>query len=395
MKVLFGILIVVVFLIIYGSLYPWLFVARELPASPLYILLHSWNSSVLDRRFISDIAINIAIYMPLGMAGFLALRRYRSRVLPILAPFALGTLLSAAIEMTQLYTPHRTCSAVDLVDNMLGSALGVVAGLLFVRVTDVPVSLHGRIRFRSRSAVALLFCWVCSLLFPLFPVMWLFVLRAKLSAFVHAPVISPVFILLRASEWFTAGRLLQAAGFRCPTLWLALATLLVPAGFMIMNHDPMPSDFIGAALGVSLFFFLGSAKNADQAAAAGLMFALILSGLTPFHMSAQSQGFDWIPFVGMLTTEWQSGIQVLLRKSFEYGAAIWLLHQAGLRLRYATGVVALLLGAIEVAQTHLPQHVAEITDPALAVLLGLALGALDGRAVDAATAVRATILRRT
>jgi VanZ family protein len=189
-KDLFGFLIAVVVLIVYGSLYPWAFEARHLPASPLYILLHSWDANLQDRRFLFDVAVNIAIYIPLGMSAYLALRRFKSHALEILLPVALGTLLSASIEMAQLFTPHRQCSAVDLVDNILGSVFGVIAGFAFTQIADVPATGPG-LRIRDRSAVALLFCWVSFQLFPLFPILSLSILRAKFSAFIHAPFISP------------------------------------------------------------------------------------------------------------------------------------------------------------------------------------------------------------
>jgi len=63
-----------------------------------------------------------------------------------------------------------------------------------------------------------------------------------------------------------------------------------------------------------------------------------------------------------------------LRKCFWYGSAIWLLRGAGWRLARAAVAMALLLGAIEVIQIHLPGRVAEITDPLLALILAMTLG---------------------
>jgi hypothetical protein len=54
-----------------------------------------------------------------------------------------------------------------------------------------------------------------------------------------------------------------------------------------------------------------------------------------------------------------------------------LLRAAGWRLARAGIVLAVLLGAIEVIQIHLPGRVAEITDPLLALLLAITLGLLD------------------
>jgi VanZ family protein len=50
------------------------------------------------------------------------------------------------------------------------------------------------------------------------------------------------------------------------------------------------------------------------------------------------------------------------------------LRAAGWRLDRAAVAVALLLGAIEVVQIHLPGRVTEITDPLLVLILAVILG---------------------
>jgi VanZ family protein len=293
--------------------------------------------------------------VPLGASAYLALRR--NRVLKILAPIAIGLVLSASIEMIQLFTPHRVCSAVDLVNNVIGSALGVIAGIVFSRIVDVPLTFH----VRDRNSVGLIFCWVAFLLFPLFPVLSLSVWRAKVSAF-HG--ISPIPTMLSAAEWFAVGRLVDR-----PLVLLGLF-LLIPIQFGIVNHDPMPADFLGAAMGALLYYYVR--KQADRVAAIALLSAVTLRGLAPFHFEG-AQDFLWIPFGGMLAGEWQNSVLILLGKLFQYGASIWLLHRSGLSLVRATAITAALLASIEGLQTRIPGHIAEVTDPLLAVLLGLAL----------------------
>lgn len=371
-------------LIVYGSLYPWTFEARSLPANPLYILLHSWNANLTNRRFLFDVAVNIAIYIPLGMSGYLAMRRFRSRALGVLGPIAAGTLLSAAVEMTQLYTTQRLCSLVDLTNNALGSGIGVIAGLLFTQIVDVPIT-GPAFRLRDRGAVFLLFCWASFLLFPLFPVVSLGVWRAKISTFVHAPLVNPVPTLLSAAEWFAAGRLLIAAGARRPVLWLLGAVALLPLQFVIVNRNPTPADVTGAVLAVVLIAVLGRTPTVDLFGGISLLVAVALRGLAPFRFEGTPSSFLWIPFEGLLGTEWQNGITILLWKLFQYGASIWMLHRGGLRRMRATVIVTLVLTVVEVSQTRIPGHVPEINDPLLAVMLGLGFHVLARWRVDRAT----------
>jgi hypothetical protein len=89
--------------------------------------------------------------------------------------------------------------------------------------------------------------------------------------------------------------------------------------------------------------------------------------------------------------DWERGALVILEKVFFYGAAIWLLRAARVRLWRASTVVALVLAAIEAVQTHMPKHTPEITDPLLALFLGFAIALLTPRV--ALTASRGTEIR--
>ena len=124
------ILAIVVALILYGSLYPWQFHARHYGHNPLWILLHAWPS-VIDRFLLWDIGINITMYAPLGIFGFLAVRSRAPRAVRVLAPLALGLALSASIEMIQLFDDSRMCSLSDVASNVTGTALGIAAGAFY------------------------------------------------------------------------------------------------------------------------------------------------------------------------------------------------------------------------------------------------------------------------
>jgi hypothetical protein len=71
---LYRILLIVIALIVYGSLYPWDFHSSQLAVSPLWVLIHSWPTR-MDRFLVRDIAVNLLLYMPVGVFGFLALRQ--------------------------------------------------------------------------------------------------------------------------------------------------------------------------------------------------------------------------------------------------------------------------------------------------------------------------------
>ena len=328
------------------------------------------------RRFLADEIVNIAIYIPLGMSGFLAFRNIRFRwALPVL----LGAVLSGCVEMTQLYTPSRNCSTADLLTNIVGSAAGVIAGIVFEK-TITPTRLLGR-KTSDPSAVALLFCWVASLLFPAFPASSLLVWREKIMALVRGPAFSPVILISTAAVWFAAALLLSITNLRRPRKWLLASLFFLPAQIVIVTRQPFPVHLVGAALGIALFFLMRKSRGIRTIAAWAFLAVLLVRGLAPFHFSVEAQTFEWIPFGGFLNTEWQYGVQILLEKLFYYGTAIWLLRTARIRWTFAIATVVATLALIELVQTHIPAHTAEITDPLLALMTGLGLRVLRRRSI--------------
>ena len=94
--------------------------------------------------------------------------------------------------MTQLFVPFRHCSTLDFLDNVVGAALGMLAGVLFERIAGPappPLTALAFVNRRpaDRSALALVFLWFAFLFFPFFPVTSLYELRGELALFIDAP----------------------------------------------------------------------------------------------------------------------------------------------------------------------------------------------------------------
>jgi VanZ family protein len=332
------------------------------------MLLHSWHP-VLSRFTIRDAIVNVALYLPLGMVGFLTLRGAKRLWAVVLG----GFLLSLSIELIQLFEPSRDSSALDIATNLAGTVLGVAVGKVFEKIAG-PLGKDGRGRREAdRGALCLVFVWVGYLVFPFFPLVGLFVPRIKLKLFLHMPLFEAMAAISAAAVLFAAGRLLRASGLRRANWWLALSLFAIPLQFFILDRQPRPSDLVGAALGLILFLALAQTGTTRRAEALLFLLVILLRGLTPFHFAGPASAFSLIPFAGFLNTEWQSGIFVMLEKGFYYGTAIWLLGKSGVRFWLAVAIVAGVLLAIEIAQTRLPGRTPEITDPVVAVLLGFGL----------------------
>jgi len=215
------------------------------------------------------------------------------------------------MELIQLLEPVRHTSIADVITNVAGSGIGVMAALLFEALASPGSSSRPRRALNNiaidRGALMLAFCWVAWLVFPLFPVISPYQLSRKLAVFEHARPIDPMLLASTAAAWYAAGLLLTAAGARIPRAWFALTLLAIPAQFFVVERQPLPSLLIGAIAGVILFRASHRAGTATKTEAWAFLAVILLRGLSPFHFVAVSTEFNWIPFVATLAGDWCRG----------------------------------------------------------------------------------------
>ena len=133
------ILLGLVLLILYGSLYPWRFV--RWPEGAVLAWPRAFDPG--------DVLVNVLLYLPLGACAWWACpvrRRIR-----FLVPVALALLLSTSVELLQAFVPTRSSSACDILANVIGAAIGMLL------VAFLPL--------RPSPELFLLACWTAHLLF--------------------------------------------------------------------------------------------------------------------------------------------------------------------------------------------------------------------------------------
>jgi VanZ family protein len=376
---LYRILLIVIALIVYGSLYPWDFHSPQLAANPLWILLHSLGFS-LDRFALKNILINIVLYMPLGMFAFLAFLQRRRQLLSIVAALLLALGLSSFLEIVQLFDRTRDCSALDVVCNVSGAAAGIALAGLYRETLRRAISQRmTEMLFHPSGALLLLYCWLGYQVFPLFPAFSRTRVALKLAALSSATSFSVLPAFTSVAQWLAVAKLLEtvAGPKRVRTLMAALLPL-VPLRLLIADRTFTWPELVGAVLAFAIWNELPG-EFSQRTSLLAALFALMLAvhGLSPFHFQHHAALFSWVPFRASLMSEWNSGFVVFLLKSFSYGSAIWLLREAGADLLYATTAICSLLAAIEVVQIYLPGRTPEISDPLLAAIMAVILWLLE------------------
>jgi len=366
------ILAIVVALILYGSLYPWEFHARHYGHNPLWVLLHAWPAAVFSRYLVWDIAVNITLYLPLGIFGYLAVSARAPRMARILAPLGLALALSASIEMLQLFDDSRQCSGSDVVSNVTGAAMGIALGALYrVRLQRFLAAKDTALLLRPSGALLLLSCWLGYQLFPLFPVWGRTNVMHRLAALRAADAVLSVDTLVVCAEWLAVACLLESLRKTKTNGLLALLLLLAPLRLILASRTLAWSDIVGAVAAYAAWVCLPRLW-VRRAVPLLLTGALIMGELSPFHFQS-ARAFNWVPFRGFFRTDWQDGFVVLFRKSFRYGSVVWLWRASGRSLAWTTAVAAAALFVLEWVQVYLPGRTPEITDAVLAVLMGVLL----------------------
>jgi hypothetical protein len=125
---------------------------------------------------------------------------------------------------------------------------------------------------------------------------------------------------------------------------------------------------------------------------------LLIDGLAPFDFTPPMGRFDLWPFLGWFEIGLLNAIQLidwseLIGKLFLYGALLWVIKEWGASIGIAVIALTATVFAIEVLQAWLPEQSASITDPLLALAVGLGFRSLYQRMRPRAFA-RETIFQR-
>ena len=366
-----ALLVAVLALIAYGSLYPFQF----FPAYPGFPY-QAWQQMAFLRPSKGDLVANLLLYLPLGglVAVLLVSRRHAAA---IAAAATLGAFLSAAIETLQWLEPARVSSMTDIALNTIGACCGAVAVRAYAalgRSWTLPGLMTARPPLVPTAVIAawLLYRWA-----PYVPTIDWQKYKDALKPLLTMADISVLSVLRYAAGWLVVAyalRFVVQPAWRWRVALLLVGATLV-AQIVVVDKVLRPGEIIALVLVAAAAFGLQSMRDSSRAVALAGLMALVVAveGLRPFVFSTVPVGFSWIPFRVSLSSSADNNAIVLLEKGFRYGALLWLLGRAGSSSWVSIGMVAILVGGLEVLQRWLPGRIAEITDVALVVLLGALL----------------------
>jgi VanZ family protein len=369
-------LLVVIAIILYGSLFPLRFAASGDAADALNALINGWPRRISR----GDAVANVLLYIPFGFALAGVLRQAwagRAGTLAALMAAAIGgAMLSAAIEMTQFFIPVRTTSLSDLAFNIAGTAIGAGLAVLMPRA-----GLQSRPPVRDIFALLLALAWAADRLWPLVPALDLSNIKDALKPLLAGFSASPLVILRLTLGWFLFATLAEAALGRARLVQAAIilaGSAIACAPPFLLGRVLSVDGLLGAALGLILWRL---ARNAPAGLSrllpmlAALALVTII-GLAPYTFLASPRGFTLVPFTDLARGTRGAAAEAMVLKAFLFGTLVWSYRRAGMPLALVALFAPLTLLAISVAQMWLPGRSASTTDAAIAAVMVLALLAL-------------------
>ena len=360
-------------LILYGTLYPFSFTAGLHEESILSLLKASVNSHVSR----GDTIANVILFLPFG---FFAMQRVLPRVprfIRIVFVVAAGATFSLGIESTQSCIPGRAVSVYDLATNTVGTLLGAAFGW-----KEWRGKLSGFRTYKRPPAVfpvLLLGAWIGRELFPFVPTVDVQNVKNALKPLFFGELM-PLNTLHHFIITMVVCRLVWALAppgrIRTTLTFLPLGVIAINP--FIIGGGISRAGITGAVLGIVVWGgILNRIPRNAGILAFLLMVQIVIQQLAPFVFNPHPGHFSVIPFIGFIRGPMLNSALKFLEKIFLYGAFVWLLVKTGLKLRFSLIISVALLTGIELMQLFIPGHVSEITDPLLAVIMGVFLYFLD------------------
>jgi VanZ family protein len=365
----------VIALIAYGSLYPF-----NLKADVQGGLLEALNQLSWARAGRGDRISNVLLYLPLGFCLYLSLSTRFVRVPSVMLATLCGTLLSLAIEVAQVYVSSRVPSLADLALNAGGTLLGAVGGMFWTglsRLMHLPTRAEKPAR--DPGAALLIGLWLTWRFAPFVPQFDLAKLKAALR-----PLFSPTFdfvtVLIFLTCWLVVNQAVAALVSRprrLETLLILMAAVLI-GRLLVASQTFVPSELLALLLLLPMVVVMHRLRPRPRRAALVLavVAVLIIEELAPFDFTQTVARFDFWPFMA-----WDGGIDwvQLFGKLFLYGALLWVVREWGASTDFAFGVMLTIATVVEALQIWLPGEHASITDPLLALAIGLLFRSLYRR----------------
>jgi VanZ family protein len=166
---------IIIFLLLYGSVYPFDFYLPDAPLTDLIADLFDTDK----RTTYGDMMRNFIIFLPLGAVAAIVISDLRAnnsnkpsmvkkQWITTLAGIAFCLLFAVVLQFLQIYLDSRVAAIGDAIINVFGYAFGYAATYIILIQQH-----HWLEKTRQQPATSLIIamCWLLYLVFPIYPVL--------------------------------------------------------------------------------------------------------------------------------------------------------------------------------------------------------------------------------
>ena len=357
----------ILFLIIYGSLYPFNFsVAKPDALARLFS----------DRKLftsLGDMLGNVLLFAPLGLISVLNWAPAWGLTRAVMSAVVIGFSIALGLQILQIFLPARDAALADVVWNMAGMLCGALAGGYITKNKFGLTAL-------SPDQITPLFLLVGVVAIewlPLVPSLDLELIKKNLKLLWSTPVSLAAPLWQGVAVAMLAGHLLAyGIKLRHSTLWLALLLIAIGIGkLFIKDMSTQPSAQVGLALGGMGWAVTRHFAEVQRRTIVGLLLILCYtaSALQPYELRDVADAISWLPFATMLEGSMIHNVQSLASNLIFYVSILYVGARDPGRLASATLGLTLWVLIMELMQTLIKGRTADITEPILVLLVGQTL----------------------
>lgn len=376
----------ILFLIIYGSLYPFNFSAAEPDA-----LARLFS----DRKLFTstgDMLGNVLLFAPLGLISVMNWAPAWGITRAAMSAVVMGFSIALGLQILQIFLPARDAALADVIWNMAGMLCGALAGGYITTNRPGLTSLSPD----QMTPLFLLVGIVAIEWFPLVPSLDLELIKHNLKLFGSTPVSWGTPLWQGIAVAMLAGHLLAyGIKLRDSTFWLALLLIAIGIGkLFIKDMSTQPSAQVGLALGGMGWAVTRHVAEVHRRTVVGLLLILCYtaSALHPYELRDVIAGISWLPFATMLEGSMIHNVQSLASNLIFYVSILYVGARATGRLASATLGLTLWVLVMELMQTLIKGRAADITEPILVLLVGQALAGFQSHGAEVFKASDSAVL---
>lgn len=360
-----GLFLFSIFVITYGSLFPFNFQYVNWQEEGLRAL---FSTSLLDGKF-ADVIGNIILFLPFGFAGTELISKTKKPKRFYIYLYLFGITLAVGLQFLQIYLPYRVPALYDAAWNYVGIfAGGLVARFMSNRYPEMLAAED------KLALLALSLCWILFLLTPFMFSFNMSILQENIQIHLNPDEYRFANIIFYTGIWLTYKKIIDEIKpgrrhFLISLEFIVAFTLF--AKIFIYRNIIEPELLPGAIIAILMLRSpLFNKVSPYKIAAALLVPTMFYNSLYPFEFyNNPFKEFMWVPFAELFSDDMLPIVRTVFYKTFAYGAIVWTLYKSFPNSNWISYSCIIYAALIEYLQHLTLIRIGGLTEPLMVLFL--------------------------